>query len=899
MQRVLMFFMTLAITLSVSTPVFAVKLDETKDKWLVYWYVCGSNLESERGEASKDIDEMMRALPKMDLDRAQKSAGDESAEKKYDEDGLGIGGSYTHNYANKFKAARNIKFLVQTGGANEWKNDRDSNETITRRIYDSDGWHYQGALPDADMGDPRTLADFLRYGKEVVEPNFKPDHRMFIFWDHGGFLIVCFDHRHENDKIEGIASSLDLNDIHDAFSQIFPEATPDNPPFEIIGFDACCRGTYENANNLYGFAKYVVASQNKESGIGWYYTDWIRAIADNPSINGKRLGEIICQTSYDKVKEYDDQEQQKYAQDIAQYNKNKEKYEKQHNEDYPEKPPQRPNVYAPEATFSVVNLSREDWENFRKAYDTFGDALSKMMEKYPHLRSSVFVESSNFYFDTGDGKLLLLDLSNFAEKVKQISTYDTDKSTQSRVTKAADNLMKAIDSSVEINVVGDYYRETQNSRGISSYFPSSIGEESKNKFKLYQQQNSAPEVTKKLVDKLMNTPDSNENKSIAQNDGITYGIPDSQSGSTSRSASRSKLDNANQPNQFDQLAQLAQLTEKFMPILVDQDKSEVSIQFTKNQMQNLNRVEFAVVLTKSHLLNLFNGDYDSEDYDEGVATREFEEATEKILGRSIDDDIGLICLGFDADLSKDTRYGYFSSHVKSVGLKLDGHFVFANVQSSQPDEKDSNGNVIRWGYTDYSIPILINGVSHDLKVSYKHSDNKYTIIGAQRTGDEVSRSGMSSRGYVALRVGDKITPLFMGSVTTGDILDNSAATESGYIQAESFTLSANPVVESVPLPDGNYAGLFVCSNIFDSLFMSEFAGIKVTEGHVAELDYIPAYNMLKKVIELKNKWGDKWQEKLDDVDEELFMQVSDDKQRQHQAEIERRQQIRENWNKKK
>ena len=41
----------------------------------------------------------------------------------------------------------------------------------------------------------------------------------------------------------------------------------------LIGFDACTRATYENANNIYGFAKYMVASEENESGYGWYYSD--------------------------------------------------------------------------------------------------------------------------------------------------------------------------------------------------------------------------------------------------------------------------------------------------------------------------------------------------------------------------------------------------------------------------------------------------------------------------------------------------------------------------------------------------------------------------------------------------------------------------------------------------
>ncbi|MBR1728695.1 MAG: clostripain, partial [Selenomonadaceae bacterium] len=30
------------------------------DTWLIYWYICGSNLESEYGAATADIEEMMK-----------------------------------------------------------------------------------------------------------------------------------------------------------------------------------------------------------------------------------------------------------------------------------------------------------------------------------------------------------------------------------------------------------------------------------------------------------------------------------------------------------------------------------------------------------------------------------------------------------------------------------------------------------------------------------------------------------------------------------------------------------------------------------------------------------------------------------------------------------------------
>ena len=51
------------------------------DNWLIYWYVCGSDLESGGGAATSDINEMLQAqLP------------------------------------------ANVKILIQAGGTTEWKN---------------------------------------------------------------------------------------------------------------------------------------------------------------------------------------------------------------------------------------------------------------------------------------------------------------------------------------------------------------------------------------------------------------------------------------------------------------------------------------------------------------------------------------------------------------------------------------------------------------------------------------------------------------------------------------------------------------------------------------------------------------------------------------------------------
>ena len=114
---------------------------DKNDTWLVQWYICGSDLESNGGAASLDIQEMLGA-----------------------------------------KLPDNVKVLIRAGGANEWHNAVIKSGQTNLLLYDKDGLHELETQPDANMGAADTLAGFLRYGKE----KFQADHKIFIFWNHGG-----------------------------------------------------------------------------------------------------------------------------------------------------------------------------------------------------------------------------------------------------------------------------------------------------------------------------------------------------------------------------------------------------------------------------------------------------------------------------------------------------------------------------------------------------------------------------------------------------------------------------------------------------------------------------------------------------------------------------------------
>ncbi|MCL2299232.1 MAG: clostripain-related cysteine peptidase, partial [Firmicutes bacterium] len=74
--------------------------------------------------------------------------------------------------------------------------------------------------------------------------------------------------------------------------------------YEAVGFDACLMATVDIVDILRGDARYLVASEEVEPGIGWDYTGLFSALAKNTAIDGAALGRTICDTYYATCAEF-------------------------------------------------------------------------------------------------------------------------------------------------------------------------------------------------------------------------------------------------------------------------------------------------------------------------------------------------------------------------------------------------------------------------------------------------------------------------------------------------------------------------------------------------------------------------------------------------------------------
>ena len=223
--------------------------------WTIFVYLCGTDLESEGGMGTGDIEEMING---------------------------------TSN--------ENLRFVVQTGGTNEWQNDMVDSDSICRFVVTDGDIEQVDTQPLTSMGSADTLKDFLSWGVE----NYSSEHMGVALWNHGGGSItgVCFDERNEED-------SLSLREIDTALSQVVAQM---DRKFDFVGFDACLMSSLETANILANYADYMIASEQTEPGLGWDYSGIGEFVSENGGVDTVSLGQVICDGFYESCKLTDEQD---------------------------------------------------------------------------------------------------------------------------------------------------------------------------------------------------------------------------------------------------------------------------------------------------------------------------------------------------------------------------------------------------------------------------------------------------------------------------------------------------------------------------------------------------------------------------------------------------------------
>jgi hypothetical protein len=122
-----------------------------------------------------------------------------------------------------------------------------------RYIQQADGHFSQESLGELNMGDPQTLVDFVRWGKQQAPAD--------------NYYLSIADHAN---SIDGIAwdftsartEHLTNAELRQALGTITENGTQ---PIDVLHFDGCLMGLVENAYQMGGLARYLIVSEN----LGW------------------------------------------------------------------------------------------------------------------------------------------------------------------------------------------------------------------------------------------------------------------------------------------------------------------------------------------------------------------------------------------------------------------------------------------------------------------------------------------------------------------------------------------------------------------------------------------------------------------------------------------------------
>ncbi len=209
-----------------------------QDTVTIMVYMCGTDLESSGSMATRDLLEMTKA-----------------------------------------KWGDNMHVVVYTGGCTRWQNDIVSAKT--NQIYEVTNGGLRSLNADAgqvSMTNPATLTSFIKWCGESYPAN----RNILILWDHGGGSVSGYGY---DEKFKS-SGSMTLAGISTALKDA-------GMKFDFIGFDACLMATLETGLMLNDYADYLVASEETEPGIGWYYTDWLNGLGSNTSMDTVQVGKTI------------------------------------------------------------------------------------------------------------------------------------------------------------------------------------------------------------------------------------------------------------------------------------------------------------------------------------------------------------------------------------------------------------------------------------------------------------------------------------------------------------------------------------------------------------------------------------------------------------------------------
>lgn len=729
-MRALLTVICLGLSLLLTS--FSVKADT----WSVFVYMCGSDLESNYGAATADIKEMIDAKP-----------SDE------------------------------VTVIIQTGGAQKWQNFGISANKLSRYILKNGELNLLEKLPQGNMGDGRTLYEFL----EFCNKYYAADRQILLFWDHGAGSVFGF----ANDENYGFDSIL-LSELRGALSSVYGDA-PKSKPFELIGFDTCLMATVDTAASIEPFGNYFVASQEIEPGNGWQYTLWLSALANNTNMSTVELGKTICDAYYQGC-ENEDSEQT--------------------------------------ATLSLINLNKIN--PMIKAWNVFGMyALMQASENdafYAAIGRAAS-RSENFSNSKSNGYSNMVDMGDFISKVSAASVERHP---------AADEMQKYLKEAVLYQVSGPAHKAS----GLSCYYPFDSDQDNYNlmvdnglinSFILtYGLQHGF--IDGDTANSMLQAITSDDEQSSVANVASDNNVNQNSTASTNSSAQDTQSEQADDSDDSEEQSSggavdfiansVNHSVNSALQSLLEQkpEENQDPIAFIQNLIENNVNVisESIAPMHKVDISSLEDQKVDLITKKDGTPAYEMriDENSLKYIDSvrfylaTLNDKNDVTVFGDDIDMIQDWDKGVFQDNFNGNWPTLDGHLVYLETTADLED------------YNYYSIPVILNGVKASIEALYDFKQDKYVVLGARR----ITKAAMPDKNLIKLKSGDKIVTLMQKMKASDD--------DTIEVEIDSFILSDKWALEDSQLPDGTYAYMFSMSDIQGNEALSDVAFIKIKDQEI-------------------------------------------------------------------
>ena len=317
-------------------------------EWTVMIYLCGSDLESQNGFATGNLQEIA------EVHEPENRIGAVLQGKEDLPDDLQV------------KLPGKVNIVLQTGGASEWHARQIGMDIQADRLQD---WEYipgkageTGEFrmirekPSASMADPGTLAEFISW----TAASYPADRYALILWDHGGGSKtgIFIDELYSGDfmALDELKDALASGGVH----------------FEALVFDACMMANIETACAVQDYASWMIASQETVPAKGTAIGDWLQELLYVTDCDGRMLGRWICDMTQIKFANEDDEQSRELM------------------------------------TWSVINLSKI--QRLEKNFDKFFEVLCRFYTRYPQIFTS-FIRSVFHTEQYGNGMDNMADLA--------------------------------------------------------------------------------------------------------------------------------------------------------------------------------------------------------------------------------------------------------------------------------------------------------------------------------------------------------------------------------------------------------------------------------------------------------------------------------------------------------